>query len=135
MEPTVDQKTDDRANVVTGTDDRLPFGRDNQFTFDVVIVAKPLTVGRMGEKVVDETDIHPLHDQSHGQKRGVDGGGTVALKKLHAWQINLSFRAGDGGLDELLLREVNAINRAWPWHRLRISGSMPRSHCDNGRRR
>ena len=39
------------------------------------------------------------------------------------------------GLDELLLRRVNArIERVWPWHRLHLGGILHRSHCDISQR-
>jgi hypothetical protein len=68
LEITVRQETNDRANVITGTDDCLPLSRDYQSTLHIISVAEPLTVGGMSEKVVDETDIHTLHDQGYRQK-------------------------------------------------------------------
>lgn len=82
----------------------------------------------MGEEVVDEADIHSLHDKSYGQEARVDGGRPVTPEKLHSRQLVLFLGSVGGILDELVLRQVSVgSDRGWSC-RLQLGGVLRCGH-------
>lgn len=67
LQPTVEEQTKDRTTVVSSTNGTLPLCR-NMLCAILIRPSKLFQIRRMSEEVVDETNIHTLHDQGHTQK-------------------------------------------------------------------
>lgn len=67
LQPTVEEQTKDRTTVVSSTNGTLPLCRDVLCAIRIG-PSKLFQIRWMSEEVVDETNIHTLHDQRDTQK-------------------------------------------------------------------
>jgi hypothetical protein len=108
LKKTVEQKTKDRTTVVSSTNSTLPLCRNMLLSISIG-PAEPVKVGIMSEEVVDETDIHSLHDQRNTQTHTKGHSRPIPGKQLLLGDESLCITGSDGGFDEFDLGVVARV--------------------------
>lgn len=110
LKVTVDQQTDDGSAVVSSSDASLPRGGD---VLDAIGIrpSEALEVGGVRKEVVDQANVHALHDQGQAEEHAVDNGGPVPREELLTGNVGLLVTGRYSGLDELHVRSVYSMFR------------------------